>query len=896
MKSGTLPEPSPRVVPLRGDHRAELVGAKAWRLAQLDSRHPIPDGFVVTTIAFQHLMRQLEMIPLPNSPTETMSPRDIRPFVDRFQQVLAATALPRDLVDEIGGAYRAVGSPAVAVRSSAVGEDEGVASWAGQFETILNVQGLDNLVEAVLRCWASAWNPRALAYRLQLGLPAGEMAVLVQILVNAEVAGTMFSKLPESGTEQTVIESCWGLGAAVGDGTMATDRFATARGTGEVEVIKVAAKLFMVAPGVAGGVRLEPVPKERQAVPSLHGGQILELAQIARQLEEALRGPVDVEWAIEGSTIWILQVRPVTGSAQDGWQTPPEPHRHDWWVRAPVAEALPGLVSPFTWSICGDMWNKARRALYGSKAQAGELAFLRLYKQRAFLNIGGHRYLEGNPLLSSSATPDELPRGASSSYIPSTIEKWSRRALVTAGRFLILRLTAEGRFRRAARVSTPSPEALSTSSERELVVTLHRLVAMLGRLEMLAAAIAEASFVGAHLLQLVHRRWTGLPDCTDLLSAGHRTRRAQMVAALSRIAVKIRSLPEVTDYVISHRAFSRTDLAALPSGPEVVRALDGFLAEFGHRCSHELEWRSPRWQEQPAAVEELLHHLVRAPTGDPWEALRRQRVREGEALLRVRQRIRARASRGLAQLRWRAFLLMLTTVRGLLATRENCRHYMLLVVMRGRRIVLELGLRLARQNILLARDDVFMLTLAEIEEALAGTSAATPDFRLRVARRHVVEEIAKRASIPPALDRKGLPVWAENDAQTVLPRTPLKGTRIVSGRVRSIARVMNNHQDMERVNVGDVLVLPFADSNWTPLFPLLGGLVIESGSALSHAAILAREYGLPTVGDLHLATSAIRDGDEIVVDGDLGEVMVSSERPDSTPSPHREAEAQQSAV
>ena len=216
-----------------------------------------------------------------------------------------------DAASQVVAGCRALGRP-LAVRSSAVGEDSAAASFAGQHLSVLNVGDGEGVVEAVQSVWESAHGAAAAAYRERLGLPATpRVGVILQRLVDSDVAGVLFDGNPLTGADEVVIESAWGLGEAVVAGNVTPDLFRLGS-DGDVREQKVGTKDVEVRPGPRGSTTARAVPPERVAVPTLSSKQLRELFDLARRCREVFGGSQDLEWAYAGRTLWLLQRRPVT--------------------------------------------------------------------------------------------------------------------------------------------------------------------------------------------------------------------------------------------------------------------------------------------------------------------------------------------------------------------------------------------------------------------------------------------------------------------------------------------------------------------------------------------------------------------------------------------------------
>lgn len=301
----------------RGD--VETIGGKGAGLARLALEGlPVPPAFFVTTAAFEEAMAptarriDADLAALPS----TLSPAELeRASADARQRVLAASA-GHPVLDAVADAYRelAGGAPdAVAVRSSSALEDAEEASYAGEHDTYLWVEGADAVAAAVRRCWASLYTARAIRYRMRVGVDrALTMATVVQRMVDARAAGVFMTLNPSNGDRSSVVvESVWGVGEPLVSGTVTPDRFVLDKVTGDVRRRELARKERRTVRGADGPVEV-PVADELRDAPSLDDAQLAELLAMARRVEAMLGRPADGEFAVTDAETWLLQARPET--------------------------------------------------------------------------------------------------------------------------------------------------------------------------------------------------------------------------------------------------------------------------------------------------------------------------------------------------------------------------------------------------------------------------------------------------------------------------------------------------------------------------------------------------------------------------------------------------------
>ena len=312
----------------RGDSRA--FGGKSSSLGELiAARIPVAPGFALSTTAFHAFVREAGLDGKIAAELQRVSPGEVDSVVaasHAIGEAMRSAPVPDVVRDEIAAAYAALAEeegahePPVAVRSSALGEDGEDATFAGQLESYLWVSGAEHVADAVRDCWASLFGPPAIAYRAHVGQDEPAMGVAVQLMVDAEVSGVLFTCNPVSGDPSMVaVNASWGLGLAVVGGEVTPDDFLVSKVTGEVvrERVHVKDVEYVPAPGGRGAVRVE-VPEERRAVACLDQAALEALVEVGRRVERAFGAHQDVEWAIargraleEG--LVVLQSRPVTG-------------------------------------------------------------------------------------------------------------------------------------------------------------------------------------------------------------------------------------------------------------------------------------------------------------------------------------------------------------------------------------------------------------------------------------------------------------------------------------------------------------------------------------------------------------------------------------------------------
>lgn len=911
------------VLPLgSSEATVEVAGGKGGNLSQLMlAGFPVPVGFVLTMSAYTAFVQadgiEGRIAELSRSASAD-DPVSFETASRAIQSLFDSASIPQSITMAIrqayGNLYHFVGdSPAplsddmqcvsappdpasnlpVAVRSSATAEDLPEASFAGQQDTYLNVRGEEALLEAIKRCWASLWNARAMAYRARQGIdPAAvRLAVVVQPMVPADVAGVLFTVNPLTGNrDEVVINAAWGLGEAVVSGRVTPDTVLADKATGRVSHLEVGDKAVMTVL-TARGTAEAPVDVQLRLEPVLTPEQIKELTRLSREIEGHFGSPQDIEWAIASGRLYILQSRPVTALPEvplppiDGKPTIPgdddwpalglgTPQPFDLWTQANVGEVWPHPVTPLTWSGIPEALNTAARySMPGLDRYLDRIQWTGRFYGRIYYNEGALAHLFSQKL----GLPGSLLDAALGSRrrVDSRLdgEKFHifrfMRALPCFLRSTVRQLRAgrqlEALFPQIDPWVTDFVERnLDRLNDHELGAELAVWREHATRVLNLHNVVSGSAMMAFAQLERRIARWCGRKDLAhDLITGLTGVFTAEMGASLWQIAQRLQELGLAGVVLDNDSEEALAQLRRRPEARPVIQMLDAFLRRHGHRCPHEGEWLHPRWVEAPERIIEVVAGYLRAGEEfDPIVTEDRQRRRREEAVAWMEAQ--------LGPLRRVLFRLDLARAQHLVRLRENGRHYLMKVMLPlclGNRVY---GRRWSGRGWLKQPEDLFFLAVSEIEAILeAGNpTAAGLDLLALVAERRKAFEYWFGVEAPEVLGADGQPATGS------LPDEPmgavLHGIAASGGRVRGTARLIRDPRGATRLQKGDILVTRATDTGWTPVFPLVGGLVLEVGGQLSHGAIVAREYGVPAVVNVHEAMRRIQDGQMLTVDGTAG--------------------------
>lgn len=843
---------------------AGLVGPKAAHLARLASAHPVPPGFCLTAEAYRIAARE-----------GGMSERLVRQVSEAYER----------LID--GNDHRAV-----AVRSSALDEDGPSASFAGQHDTHLNLLGLDAVLTAIDGTWRSLRSDAAMAYRRRhgLGVDGLALAVLVQKMVPADVAGVAFSVDPVSGRrDRIVVSASWGLGESVVGGTVTPDEWTLDKETLAVVDTRHADKRRMTV-STPGGTREVDVPSFLRLRPSLSGEQVRSVADQARRLEAVYGWPVDVEFAYSGGTFHLLQCRPVTTLPREdppatafGTESPSQGARES----VPVHPGADAGLPPPEWRDPADAGLRWQRdvthfpmpmtVLDESLVDAATRGFdhgVTCYilpfavKMRRFW---AHVYYHDTDRDPSRTLVEPAPPARDVDDVARDLGRtWEREWLPELLEHLA--------WWRGFDLETADEAALldhldDTLRRLEQVFRLHfEIVFALGRAKRRFTELYTELFQPASPLAplaLLH----GFENLTT--RAGHEAWKLRDARRLS---------PEAVEALTSKDAGAAWRYLSEEPALEGLRAaMRAYLEEHGRR-THYVALSAPTLLEDPTPIVKLLQDALRRPDYDPEEQRHAKAAERERVVAEAREELRGYPTSVRDEFDARL-------AQAQVATRLNEDHnYLIDYSSTGaaRLVALACGTRLVASGTLASAEDVRHLTFGEIRNALAARPR--PDLRPLVAERQAEFDRYASADVPyefgplPESSEPAAPAPAAGAPSTGTPSAgatrarTLTGTPGSPGVARGRARVLASMREASLFQPGEVLVAPITAQTWTPLFATAAALVTDHGGMLTHSAVVAREYGLPAVVAVGNATTTLRDGMLVEVDGDRGIVQIIEHR------------------
>lgn len=843
------------------------VGGKAALLGELlAAGFPVPAGLCITTTAFQLALaaHQAPIQAILQQP-DLQQPNVAAVAAAAIAKRLVDLALPALLLEELQTQLPQLAEPTtlLAVRSSATAEDQVDASYAGQYESVLGVKGVDAVVAAILTCWHSFFSANALVARAAhaaLGIQEG-MAVLIQPIIAADCAGVAFSVDPvQQRRDRAVINAAWGLGVGVVDGTVATDTLWVQRTNFQVEFQEISEKPEQMALNEVGALIRVAITDERRRAACLPPAWAERVAQFVVAAEVLCERPQEMEWAIADNQLWVLQSRPLTGLPASWspsspfpvtWENKEDPHTlwRLWHERETPAVLLP-LEQDHLVQL-ESTWEDACR-------------ILGVERKLLFKYCNGRAYTRPVPI-NWTAADRHIRRTA----MEDLRNRLHEQGLTTWDHWGPEIVKATERLRAFAHDTADGP-ALADHLEEALAVRRRHYIhhpmmvfkppqAFFAAYAAVAGIPVEAAETAAY--HLLDADETPLTDLTDRLYALAQT--AQQHPALA--ALLTRQPPDLLQQV-----------TALPQGQEFLAQLAALLDIYGERTGDgwgsETTLRVPTWREEPMAVLRLLPPFLRSDVEAPTVVRQRaQQTRDTEVAT-----LCAACTDTAAVVEFRR---QLTYARKVHAVLEIHNHYIDQLSMgQLRQAVMAAAQWFVKQGKLTTATNVLWLYFDEILTALRDPTAAP--FAATIAARHVEHHRWTQMSAPTILGAPAhrLPerpsLQDEVNTAATGETGQLSGLGASPGQRQGRAQIMHDPLSLPTLAPGDILVAENVGPLWTPVFSILGGLVLESGSVGQHAAATAREYGVPTVIQVKQARHRIPDGAWILVNGSQGQVTI----------------------
>ena len=834
-----------------------LVGGKGHNLGiLLQAGFPVPEGFCVLSTVFDGMIDAIggsaQLLAL-----DELDPEDIKGIEAKGKAIrglILQSELSEILQVELQTALQGFDEGAsFAVRSSATAEDLPDASFAGQQDSYLFVDGIEGIMVSIRKCWASLFNDRAISYRIKNKISHQNLSisVVVQEMIAPKYSGVVFTVDPLSENRRSLtVDYVTGTGDDLVAGKMTPKTIAYQRETKEILTHH----------------------KNSEENGMLEEFVIHQLAELAEEIEVLYGMPMDIEWALdENEKLWILQARAITtlfpliDPDREGNAVYLSFHHVQNMMKPmrPLGADCLKWVFPFDRDECG-------------KSQimqdAGGYLFMELTDYLAvplFRKIVGKRMDVIDAVMASSMRRLLADKGFVKGMQPRSEKK---KALGDTVKFLI---SGMKQALRPKKLKIETCNLFIADYVGKLKTDLEKEMDPIKRLEICKAAIQ--GYLQEAFSLLVPYIGPGMASYRILVKKTERVLESDELAqtlakglvgnVTTEMGLVIGDLAEeIRNDKVWRKRLDQWDARVFVS--ELMRAegstgdlMRMVMDRYGSRGVGEIDITNARWFEDPTAIViSIQNHLRVFKAGQQrveYDELTRASVQAGDQIV-------DQMSAGIRLIFRRFYRNMVDRVLYLMPVREHGKYGMILVYGEVKKEILQIAADAASQGWLDKKEDVYYLEFDEVIEMVKEKES----MQDRIQKRRLAFEKAKDRRVPRVVTNTGWIVPVE-ESNRVLQENELGGTGVSSGIYQGIARVVEEPEEA-RMEAGEILVAPFTDPGWTPLFIHAKGLVLEVGGLLTHGAIVAREYGIPAVVGVDQATSKIQTGDRIQVNGNTG--------------------------
>ena len=841
--SETLPEPW--LLSLDDDRAGDpnLSGGKGASLASLTAKgFPVPPGFVITGDAYGDFVRCVRIADVRDSGTPAG-----KQSLGRVYCELAGTPLPRRLRQEIASELEHFpAGQRFAVRSSSTLEDLAEAAFAGMHQTFLNCQGVDQILNAVHACYLSLWSEEAVAYREHHHFDHGDarMAIVVQTMVDCEVAGVAFSIHPVKGDPRTaVINANVGLGESVVNGQHEIDHFEIDRRSGEITTSLIGQKKFQImanpAPNSSGIIEVA-LDETVAGQACLNADQLSRIHSFLEKIDESCGFPQDIEWGLVDDQFHLLQSRPVTRI----------PAR---WTRDESAERFPNVITPLTWDMVDQGFHK-------SLDYSLELMGLPRYQGKWFDSFNHYIYGNQNAVMIylgrapfSVQNLDELRAAipdlrATYRWVQDLPARWSG--------------DLDGFLLKVGRLEAECPDAVD---DLKALWRHTREIIDVGTdyfQPNIAISITQAKLYGVllNLIKMVVEE-SEAPALFDALLGFCETRTWEVNRELFELARKIREQPELESLVLRRNSRQILDGAELERFPEFQHRFEKFIQSHGHR---ELDFDAyhPTWVEVPWVVLDNIRLLLRS-----LDELPSPESKERELRVNMHAAEHRLLSKVPSDLHF--FFLEVIRLARVYTGLDDREHYQTTRLTPPlRRSLRAFGSRLVDRGYLEDPMDVFFSPFDELDDAVEVDSAdCWREWSKAVAsnRESYLQDKSRQPEIVLG-ENSTMEEPISGDVPRGIPGSP--------GCVEGTVYQVIDQDDFADMPEAAILVARTTNPAWTPLFYSASAVVTESGGPLSHGAVIARELDIPAVMSVRGALASLPNGLRVRVDGSRGIISI----------------------
>jgi rifampicin phosphotransferase len=866
-----------------------LVGGKGANLGEMTKAgFTVPYGFCVTTESYKEFIEHNDLSDFISQVIKDADLDNINHIGEEIRKKLIHSEIPEQIVQDIAKAVNKMGAEGYyAVRSSATAEDLAFASFAGQQDTYLNIKGEKSILDAVRDCWASLFTDRAILYRIQNKIEHEKvyMSVVVQKMVLPEVSGIMFTADPVSGHRGIVsIDASYGLGEALVSGLVSPDLYKFNKRSSMIDSKTIAEKNLAIMPVEGGGTEKVQIIGEKSTNQVMEDSQIKSLAELGVKIEKHYGCPQDIEWCMEKGKLYIVQSRAITSLFPMPGPIPKDDDLHAY-VSFNHFQVMTDPISPLGIDMLRlifsfDKMTTSTDEYKFVKSAAGriylDLSVLLQYKKlgRGFASFAKNAdALISTALIELMSRPDFYSRIKKNKEAGKALKNFMLPIIHNAAKNVAYR-KPEGTIEYvnnhiAKRINKATEDINHARQGIEKLDAICKAASFREDFKVLLPRLAPA-IISFKALNALEQKLLGASSYADEIVKGLEgnitTEMGLLVGDLADVVRKSTDLVkefENEDYLTLSDRINK-----LKGHDEFKKNFNSFMDIYDMRAAGEIDMAKDRWIENPEPLAIAIMSIVKTSE----EGIHRKEysetiARAEQAAEKLIKEVEAKHGKVKGKIVRR----LIRVVRNFMPVREHPKYLIMKLILTFKKAFLEEAKILVQKGHLEEEKDIFYVSFWELYNAIQNNESLIDLVQIRK------EEYQhfRKLSAPRVLTSDGEEIKAGYKREN-LPEGALPGMPVSSGVIEGIARVITD-PTKATINKGEILVAPFTDPGWTPLFINASGLVMEIGGLLTHGTVVAREYGIPAVVGITDATKKIKTGQKIRVDGNAGFVMIIEE-------------------
>jgi rifampicin phosphotransferase len=863
-----------------------LVGGKGANLGEMTcASFPVPYGFCVTTESYKEFIDYNNLLEFIVFVIKDAKLENINQIGEKIRERIKQSVIPKHIEQEIIKSINKTGADNYyAVRSSATAEDLAFASFAGQQDTYLNIKGEKQLIDSVKSCWASLFTERAIIYRIQNNIEHEKvhMSVVIQKMVSPDISGIMFTADPISGSRKIMsIDASFGLGEALVSGLVSPDIYKYNKSNSQIENKTIAEKKIAIIPVEGGGTKKVELTSEKALSQVLKDSQIKSLAELGMAIEKHYGSPQDIEWCLENGKFYIVQSRAITSLFPLPQPLPEDDALHAYIsfnhfqvMTAPISRLgidMLRMIMPF------DRGARSEDEYKIVKSAAGRIYLdlsdvLQYRKPKEVISS----FLSNADALMSSALVELINQPDFETRIQK--DKNSGKAL---RKFFIPIV-----FKSLKNIIYKKPEATMEFIEHYIDKRVKQTTETINNanqgIEKLEAIYKSASFysdfqvllpvmapamLSFKALENLEQKLIGTRKYTDIIVKGLEGNiTTEMGLQVGDLADIVRNSPDlIREFACEDYITLNDRINKLNDNEEFKKKFNAFMDIYDLRAAGEIDIAQDRWIENPQPLAKAIMAIVNTSQ----EGIHRKEYKETierakEASSEFIREVESKHGKVKGKIAKRVVRLL----RNYMPIREHPKYLIMKFILTYKKAFLEEAKVLVKKGHLLEVKDIFYVSFWELYNAVQNNESLV---KLVMKRKEEYEHFNKLT--PPRVLTSDGEEFKAGYKRENLPEGALPGMAVSSGVIEGIARVITDPSKAS-LNKGEILVAPYTDPGWTPLFINASGLVMEVGGLLTHGTVVAREYGIPAVVGITDATKKIKTGQKIRVDGNSGFVMI----------------------